>query len=125
MFNWYNPVLIIRFEKLQAAKFADNLKLEHGFSDIETVTIDDGEEDINSEDGQLLNMLLPLNAKNQIHRESVAPDMDSKTARRQNSEYTYKSEALIFYNSKSGARNNTSFRKANLMALDVTVNPIL
>ena len=76
-------IFVHRFEKLQAAKFADNLKLEHGFSDIETVTIDDGEEDINSEDGQILNMLLPLNAKTQIQRESVAPDMDSKTARSQ------------------------------------------
>ena len=33
-----------RFEHLQAAKFADNLKTEHGYPDIETVTLDDGDE---------------------------------------------------------------------------------
>ena len=70
-----------RFEKLQAANFADVLKLEHGFSDIETVTIDDGQEDADSEDGQLLNYLLPLASKNQIKDASVAPDQDSVTAR--------------------------------------------
>ena len=33
-----------RFEHLQAAKFADTLKTEHGYPDIETVTLDDGDE---------------------------------------------------------------------------------
>ena len=41
-----------RFEKLQAANFADLLKLEHGMSDIETVLFDDGQEDPDTEDGQ-------------------------------------------------------------------------
>ena len=53
-----------RFEKLQAANFADILKLEHGLSEIETVTIDDGQENDNSEDCQLLDYLLPLSEKN-------------------------------------------------------------
>ena len=57
------------------------LKLEHGFSDIETVTIDDGQEDVNSEDGQLLNYLLPLASKGQLQDASVAPDQDSASAR--------------------------------------------
>ena len=70
-----------RFEKLQAANFADVLKLEHGFSDIETVTIDDGQEEGNSEDGQLLNALLPLAEKSQLKDASVAPDQDSQSAR--------------------------------------------
>ena len=33
-----------RFEHLQAAKFDDTLKTEHGYPDIETVTLDDGDE---------------------------------------------------------------------------------
>ena len=33
-----------RFEQRQAAKFADTLKTEHGYPDIETVTLDDGDE---------------------------------------------------------------------------------
>ena len=70
-----------RFEKLQAANFADILKLEHGLSDIETVTIDDGQENANSEDCQLLDYLLPLSEKNQIKDAGVAPDQDSKTVR--------------------------------------------
>jgi len=70
-----------RFEKLQAANFADILKLEHGLSDIETVTIDDGQENDNSEDCQLLDYLLPLSEKNQIKDAGVAPDQDSKTVR--------------------------------------------
>ena len=57
------------------------LKLEHGFSDIETVTIDDGQEDVNTEDGQLLNYLLPLASKGQLMDASVAPDQDSASAR--------------------------------------------
>jgi len=43
-----------RFEHLQAAKFADTLKTEHGYPDIETVTLDDGDEGVGSEDGDLL-----------------------------------------------------------------------
>ena len=66
---------------MQAANFADVLKLEHGFSDIETVTIDDGQEEGNSEDGQLLNALLPLAEKSQLKDASVAPDQDSQSAR--------------------------------------------
>ena len=70
-----------RFEKLQASKFADTLKLEHGCPDLETVAIDDGEEGGDSEDCQLLNYLLPLSEKGQIQDASVAPDQSSQTAR--------------------------------------------
>jgi len=70
-----------RFEKLQAAKFADNLKLEHGFSDIETVTINDGEEEANSEDGQIFSSLLPLSGKGQLKEATANPDQESGVAR--------------------------------------------
>ena len=81
---------LVRFEHLQAAKFADNLKTEHGYPDIETVTLDDGDEvmmdqtiinedtimtmlamlitdqGLGSEDGDLLDSLLPLAGKTAI-----------------------------------------------------------
>ena len=74
-------IFVHRFEKLQAAKFADNLKLEHGFSDIETVTINDGEEEGNSEDGQIFNALLPLSEKGQLKEAAANPDQESGVAR--------------------------------------------
>ena len=37
-------ITLDRFEHLQADKFAKTLKTEHGYSDIETVTLLDGEE---------------------------------------------------------------------------------
>ena len=81
---------LVRFEHLQAARFADNLKTEHGYPDIETVTLDDGDEvmmdetiinedtimtmlamlitdqGLGSEDGDLLDSLLPLAGKTAI-----------------------------------------------------------
>jgi len=70
-----------RFEHLQAAKFADNLKTEHGYPDIETVTLDDGDEGLGSEDGDLLDSLLPLAGKTAIQEASVAPDEEDGQAR--------------------------------------------
>jgi len=72
-----------RLEHLQAAKFADQLKLEHGFSDIETVTLVDGAEDVNTEDGHILNQILPLAGKGAIKDAAAVPDVEPGVARSQ------------------------------------------
>jgi len=70
-----------RFEQLSAAKFADQLKLEHGFSDIETVAMDDGREDPRSEEGAFLELVLPLAHKGSLKDKGAVPDEDPAVAR--------------------------------------------
>jgi len=70
-----------RFEHLQAAKFADTLKTEHGYPDIETVTLDDGAEELGTEDGDILDSLLPLAGKAALQEAGVAPDEEPGVAR--------------------------------------------
>jgi len=70
-----------RFEHLQAANFADMIKLEHGHSDIETVTIDDGLEQLGTEDGDLLNSILPLDQKSNLQSAAAMPDEEPGVAR--------------------------------------------
>ena len=79
--TYHHSVGLFRFEKLQAANFADVLKLEHGQSDIETVLFDDGQEDVNTEDGQLLNHILPFSEKSEIMEAGAAPDQEAGVAR--------------------------------------------
>jgi len=70
-----------RFERLQAANFADILKLEHGNSDIETVLLDDGMEELGTEAGDLFNNILPLAQKSQLKEAGVVPDEEPGVAR--------------------------------------------
>jgi len=70
-----------RFEHLQAAKFADMIKLEHGNSDIETIPMDDGAEQLGTEDGDLLNTVLPLAQKSELQAAGAVPDEEPGVAR--------------------------------------------
>merc|ERR1711970_1225214 len=70
-----------RFEQLQAAKFADIIKLEHGNSDIETILIDDGAEQLGTEDGDLLDSILPLAHKSELQAAAAGPDEEPGIAR--------------------------------------------
>ena len=85
-----------RIERLQAANFADQLKLEHGYPDIETgtaaqqfsivsqfwcwaVLLDDGEEA--GEEAAMLDSVLPLAAKSELAEAAAAPDEQPGAAR--------------------------------------------
>ena len=57
------------------------IKLEHGHSDIETVTIDDGLEQLGTEDGDLLNSILPLDQKSNLQSAAAMPDEEPGVAR--------------------------------------------
>jgi len=70
-----------RFEHLQAANFADILKLEHGNSDIETILIDDGQEQLGAEDTDLLDSILPLAQKSELQAAAAVPDEEPGVAR--------------------------------------------
>jgi len=70
-----------KFEWVQAAKFADTLKLEHGDSEIETVVVDDGMENIGTEDGDLFNSILPLSQKSELKEAGAVPDEEPGVAR--------------------------------------------
>ena len=63
-----------RYEKLQAAKFAQTLKEEHGDPGYEIVVLEDGNEGSESEQGEIFNQLLPLSAKAEIKDAGSAPD---------------------------------------------------
>jgi hypothetical protein len=65
-----------KYEKLQAASFAQVLKQEHGETNIEVIVMEDGQEE-----EAVLNGLLPLSQRDDIHDASGNPDEEDGLAR--------------------------------------------
>ena len=70
-----------RFEKLQAAKFAQTLKVEHGEVEYEVVVLQDGQEGADDEYGAIFNELLPLAERESVKDASSSPDQMDSMAR--------------------------------------------
>ena len=70
-----------RFEKLQAAKFAQTLKVEHGEVGYEVVVLQDGQEEADEEYGAIFNELLPLAERDSVKDASTSPDQTDAMAR--------------------------------------------
>ena len=69
-----------RFEKLQAAKFAQTLKVEHGSPNYQVVVIQDGQEEADQQ-SDIFNELLPLAERGGVADATVAPDEDDARVR--------------------------------------------
>ena len=82
VFVWHG-VQSNRYEKLQAGRFADILKTEHGVAGTEVVTLQDGQEHQDTEDGPLFNELLPLAERGSVQTAASAPDLADIKARGQ------------------------------------------
>ena len=70
-----------RFEKLQAARFAETLKNEHGGVEYEVVVLEDGHEESGTEHGDIFNELLPLAERSKVQDGAGLPDEDDSMAR--------------------------------------------